>query len=153
VRFVNKKVGSTVIKEQEFQVGGVITSDDATLPFEGSIGYTLKFEPKNANLPIIYDIPLSPKAQVVVYFYRQSAITDVAKVQLVRLADQNVADPTAVTPLREYDLLSYSAGQWFKVLVVNTEMVGVALRVMCRGTSGALWVGVEYLGERQFVKV
>jgi hypothetical protein len=153
VRFVNKKVGDTIIKEQEFQSGGVITSDEATLPPEGVIGYTLKFEPKNANLPIVYDIPLSPKAQVVVYFNRQSAITNIAKVQLVRLTDQNVADPTSVTPLREYDLLSYPAGQWFRVLVVNTEMSNVLLRVMCRGTSGALWIGVEHLGERQFVKV
>ena len=100
-----------------------------------------------------YDLPLSPKAQVVVYFNRQSAITDVAKIQLVRLTDQYVADPTAVTPLMEIDLTSYPAGQWFKVLVVNTEMSSALLRVMCRGTSGALWVGFEHLGERQFVQV
>jgi len=153
VRFVNKKVGSTVIKEQEFQNGGIITADNTTLPPEGNISYTLKFEPKNANLPIVYDLPVSPKGQVVVYFNRQSAITGVAKIQLVRLTDQFVADPTAVTPLMEIDLTSYPAGQWFKVLVVNTEMSNALLRVMCRGTSGALWVGFEHLGERQFVKV
>ena len=153
VRFVNKKVGDTVIKEQEFQAGGIITADDAALPPEGNISYTLKFEPKNADLPVVYDLPVSPKGQVVVYFNRQSAITGVAKIQLIRFTDQLVTDPTTVTPLMEIDLTSYPAGQWFKVLVVNTEMSNALLRVMCRGTSGALWVGFEHLGERQFVKV
>jgi hypothetical protein len=153
VRFVNKKVNSTIIREQEFQAGGIITADDATLPPEGNISYALKFEPKNANLPVVYDLPLSPKGQVVVYFNRQSAITGVAKIQLIRPTDQYIADPTTVTPLREYNLLNYPAGQWFKVLVVNTEMSNALLRIICRGTSGALWVAFEHLGERQFVKV
>jgi hypothetical protein len=153
VRFVNKKVGSTVVKEQEFQAGGVITSDETTLPPEGVISYSLKFEPKNPNLPIVYDIRINPRHQISVYFYRQSAITDLAKVQLIPLNAQFVDNPTTVTPIVEFDLKNYPAEQWNKIVLSNNQSDDVLLRVMCRGTTGALWVAVSEASEPSFVFV
>jgi hypothetical protein len=121
VRFVNKRVGSTVIKEQEFQAGGVITSDEATLPPEGAFSYSLKFEPKNPNLPIVYDIPLPPKTRMFVYFRHDGSpsLRD-ALIAVVNLADQYVADPLSVA-MESVDCLTYPANQWNFVVMKTWE--------------------------------
>jgi hypothetical protein len=139
VRFVNKKVGSTVIKEQEFQAGGVITSDEATLPPEGASAYSLKFEPRNPNLPIVYDIPLPPKTRVVVYFRQDGSpsLRD-ALIAVVNLADQYVADPLSVA-MESTNCLTYPANQWHFVVIENMENTAKILRLMARGTAGTVW--------------
>jgi hypothetical protein len=139
VRFVNKKVGSTVIKEQEFQAGGVITSDEATLPPEGAFSYSLKFEPKNPNLPIVYDIPLPPKTRMFVYFRHDGSpsLRD-ALIAVVNLADQYVADPLSVA-MESVDCLTYPANQWNFVVIENMGNTAKILRLMARGTAGAVW--------------
>jgi hypothetical protein len=139
VRFVNKKVGSTVIKEQEFQAGGVITSDEMTLPLEGASAYSLKFEPRNPNLPIVYDIPLPPKTRMFVYFRHDGSpsLLD-ALIAVVNLADQYVADPLSVA-MESVDCLTYPANQWNFVVIENMENTAKILRLMARGTAGAVW--------------
>jgi hypothetical protein len=139
VRFVNKKVGSTVIKEQEFQAGGVITSNEATLPPEGASAYSLKFEPKNPNLPIVYDIPLPPKTRMFVYFRHDgSPSLQGALIAVVNLADQYVADPLSVA-MESVDCLTYPANQWNSVVIENMGNTAKILRLMAHGTGGAVW--------------
>jgi hypothetical protein len=139
VRFVNKKVGSTVIKEQEFQAGGIITADEATLPPAGASAYSLKFGPKNPNLPLVYDIPLPPKTRMVVYFRHDgsSSLRD-ALIAVVNLADQYVADPLSVA-MESVDCLTYPANQWNFIIIENMEDTAKILRLMARGTAGAVW--------------
>jgi hypothetical protein len=139
VRFVNKKVGSTVIKEQEFQAGGVITSDEMTLPPEVASAYSLKFEPKNPELPIVYDIPLPPKTRMFVYFRHDGSpsLRD-ALIAVVNLADQYVADPLSGA-MESVDCLTYPANQWNFVVIENMGNTTKILRLMARGTAGAVW--------------
>jgi hypothetical protein len=136
---MNKKVGSTVIKEQEFQAGGVITSDEMTLPPEGASAYSLKFEPRNPNLPIVYDIPLPPKTRMFVYFRHDGSpsLLD-ALIAVVNLADQYVADPLSVA-MESVDCLTYPANQWNFVVIENMGNTAKILRLMARGTAGAVW--------------
>jgi hypothetical protein len=139
VRFVNKKVGSTVIKEQEFQAGGVITSDETILPPMVNVGYSLKFEPKNPNLPIVYDIPLLPRTRIVVHFRHNgsTSLKDVL-ISIVSLTDQYVADPLSV-PAERFNCLSFPANIWDRFVAENTENTPKILRVMVRGTGGTAW--------------
>jgi hypothetical protein len=139
VRFVDKKVGSTVIKEQEFQAGGVITSDETILPPMVNIGYSLKFEPKNPNLPIVYDIPLLPRTRIVVHFRHDgsTSLQDVL-ISIVSLTDQYVADPLSV-PAERFNCLSFPANVWDRFVAENTENTPKILRVMVRGTGGTAW--------------
>jgi len=153
VRFINKKVGNTIIKSQEFQIGGIITSDETMLPPDSNVEYTLKFEPKNPNLPIVYDVRVKPREQIEVWFYRGTGI-DVAKVQIVELVDEFVANPLDVVPLQELDLTNYTAGQWHRVVIHHALNKEAILRFIVKGSAGSsLWVACSEFYEPALVFV
>jgi len=144
VRFINKKVGDTLIPYQEFQAGGICTGDTTFVPAGAKGAYTKKIEPKNPNLPFVYYTAIPPKQIVSIWFYRNADFS-FAKAQVVDLANTFVADPTDVTPISSVDFMDYDANTWHKVEITNPTDKWATLQVIVKGTSGALWVGVEGL--------
>ena len=144
-RFINKKVGATTIPFQEFTVGGIITADTTDTPSGSNLPYTLKFEPKNANLPLAYNFLIPPRQVVSIYFKRTSAIS-YAKARVIEIKDEFVSDPTTPTPISEIDLASYPADTWLKLEITNPTNNGAVLQVLVKGTSGELKIGFSGIG-------
>ena len=138
VKFVNKRVGNTLVKEQEFQAGGVITADETMLPPGSNVEYTLKFAPKNPNMPIVYDILLQPKSKIAVYFRHDGSSSLLnALIAIVDITRQYVVDPLNV---QQYiNCLNYPANQWNSGIVENPDESTKILRLMVRGTAGQVW--------------
>ncbi len=148
VRFVNKKVGSTVIKEQEFQVGGIITTTDGLLPPDVPLKatYSYRFEPKNSNLPLVYQFPLNENDNLLeVWSYADTSqypIPSDRRVEVVPQSFQMQSEPwesdiprLAFAPVPAADL------QWQKIAVFApyTWEKGVG-QILVRGSSGAIWL-------------
>jgi hypothetical protein len=94
VRFVSKKVGSTVIKEQEFQAGGVIQSEETEVPPQSLLPdpATFKLTPKNLNLAVVKDFFVAPRQKLLVAVKRTSDLTS-AVVSLISISEQFVSNP------------------------------------------------------------
>jgi len=143
VRFVNKKVGSTVIKEQEFQSGGVIQSEETEVPPPSLLPNpaTFKLSPKNANLAVVKDFLVAPKQKLLVAVKRTSDLTSAA-VSLITLSEQFVVNPE-VTGGDAIDLSSITPDSWQLLVLENDSDEIKIVRVLAKGTSGALYVAVQ----------
>jgi len=147
VRFINKKVGDTLIPYQEFQAGGICTTDTSLVPLEGGLPYTLKFEPKNPNLPFVYQFSLNEANNAVeIWSYvdtSQASIPSDRRVEIIPVAYNLVVDPW----LDEYPRLGYASipaadRQWRRILVYAPySWESINGRVLVRGSSGAIWLG------------
>jgi hypothetical protein len=148
VRFVNKKVGSTVIKEQEFQSGGVITTTDGLLPPDIPLkaSYSYRFEPKNPALPLVYQFPLNENDNLLeVWSYADTSqypIPSDRRVEVVPRSYWLQAEPWGSDiPRLGFAPIPAANLQWQKVAVFApyTWEKGVG-QILVRGSSGAVWL-------------
>jgi hypothetical protein len=143
VRFVNKKVGSTVIREQEFQSGGIIQSEDTEVPPSSLLPNpaTFKLTPKNANLAVVKDFFVAPRQKLLVAVKRSSDLS-FAQVSLTPLSEHLVSNPE-VTSGDTIDLSSIVADTWQLLVLENDSDEIKIVRVLAKGTTGALYVAVQ----------
>jgi hypothetical protein len=143
VRFVNKKVGSTVIKEQEFQSGGIIQSEENEVPPPSLLPNpaTFKLTPRNANLAVVKDFFVAPRQKLLVAVKRTSNLTSAA-VSLIPLSEQFVTNPE-VTSGDAIDLSSMLPDSWHLLVLENDSDEIKIVRVLAKGTTGALYVAVQ----------
>jgi hypothetical protein len=143
VRFVNKKVGSTVIKEQEFQAGGVITSEETEVPPPSLLPnpVTFKLTPKNPNLAVVKDFFVAPRQKLLVAVKRTSNLTSAA-VSLIPTSEQFVVNPE-VTTGDTIDLSSMLPDTWQLLVLENDSDEIKIVRVLAKGTTGTLYVAVQ----------
>jgi hypothetical protein len=143
VRFVNKKVGSTVVKEQEFQSGGVIQTEETEVPPASLMPNpaTFKLSPKNANLAVVKDFFVAPRQKLLVAVKRTSDLS-FAQVSLIPLAEQFVSN-SEVTSGDAIDLSSMLPDAWQLLVFENDSNEIKIVRVLARGTTGALYVAVQ----------
>jgi hypothetical protein len=148
VRFVNKKVGSTVIKEQEFQAGGVITTAEELFPPDAPLKstYSYRFEPKNSNLPLVYQFPLNENDNLLeVWSYADTSqypIPSDRRVEVVPQSFQMQSEPWGSDiPRLAFAPIPAANLQWQKVAVFApyTWDKPVA-QILVRGSSGAVWL-------------
>ncbi|MDT7878423.1 MAG: G8 domain-containing protein [Candidatus Caldarchaeales archaeon] len=148
VRFVNKKVGSTVIKEQEFQAGGIITTTDGLLPPDVPLKatYSYRFEPKNPNLPLVYRFPLNENDNLLeVWSYAdtsQYSIPAGCRVEIVPQSYGLQPDPWGSDiPRLAFAPIPAANLQWQKVAVFAPYTWEKAVgQILVRGSSGAIWL-------------
>jgi hypothetical protein len=143
VRFVNKKVGSTVIKEQEFQAGGVIQSEENEMPPPSILTNpaTFKLTPRSAHLAVVKDFFVSPKQKLLVAVKRTSDLTSAA-ISLIPLSEQFVSNPETTTG-EMIDLSTIAADTWQLLVFDNDSNEIRVVRALAKGTSGALYVAVQ----------
>ena len=143
VRFVNKKVGSTVIREQEFQNGGIIQSEDTEVPPPSILPNpaTYKLTPKNANLAVVKDFYVAPRQKLLVAVKRTSDLTN-ASIRLVSLAEQFVVNPET-SGSDAIDLSSIAPDSWQLLVFENDSDEIKIVRVLAKGTTGNLYVAVQ----------
>jgi hypothetical protein len=143
VRFINKKVGDTVIKEQEFQVGGIIQSEETETPPASLLPNptTFKLSPRNANLPVVKDFQIAPRQKLLVAVKRTPDLTSAA-VSLIPLSEQFVSNPE-VTSGDMIDLSSITPDNWQLLVLENDSDEIKIVRVWAKGTSGALYVSLQ----------
>jgi hypothetical protein len=143
VRFFNKKVGSTVVKEQEFQVGGIIQSEEAEVPPPSLLPNpaTFKLTPKNANLAVVKDFFIAPRQKLLVAVKRTSNITN-ASIRLVSLSEQFVSNPET-SGSDAIDLSSIQPDTWHLLVLENDSDEIKIVRVLAKGTTGSLYVAVQ----------
>jgi hypothetical protein len=143
VRFVNKKVGSTVIKEQEFQVGGIIQTEENEVPPPSLLPNpaTFKLTPRNANLAVVKDFFVAPRQKLLVAVKRTSNLTSAA-VSLIPLSEQFVTNPE-VTSGDAIDLSSMLPDSWQLLVLENDSDEIKIVRVLAKGTTGSLYVAVQ----------
>jgi hypothetical protein len=143
VRFVNKKVGSTVVKEQEYQAGGIIQSEETEVPPASLLPNpaTFKLSPKNANLAVVKDFFVAPRQKLLVAVKRTSNLTSAA-VSLIPLSEHFVSNPE-VTSGNAIDLSSMLPDAWQLLVLENDSDEIKIVRVWAKGTTGALYVAVQ----------
>jgi hypothetical protein len=143
VRFVNKKVGDTVIKEQEFQTGGIIQSEENEVPPPSLLPNpaTFKFTPKNANLAVVKDFFVAPRQKLLVAVKRTNNLTN-ASIRLVSLSEQFVSNPET-SGSDAIDLSSIVADTWHLLVLENESDEIKIVRVLAKGSSGNLYVAVQ----------
>jgi hypothetical protein len=143
VRFINKKVGSTVIKEQEFQSGGIIQSEENEVPPTSLLPNpaTFKLSPKNPNLAVVKDFPVAPRQKLLLAVKRTSNLTN-ASIRLVSLNEQFVSNPET-SGSDAIDLSSMVADTWHLLVLENESDEIKIVRVLAKGTSGNLYVAVQ----------
>jgi hypothetical protein len=143
VRFVNKKVGDTVIKEQEFQAGGIIQSEETELPPPSLLPNpaTFKLSPKNPTLAVVKDFLVAPRQKLLVAVKRTSNITN-ASIRLVSLSEQFVSNPET-SGSDAVDLSTIVADTWQLLVLENDSDEIRIVRVLAKGTSGNLYVAVQ----------
>jgi hypothetical protein len=143
VRFFNKKVGDTVIKEQEFQVGGIIQSEETEVPPPSLLPNpaTFKLSPKNANLAVVKDFFIAPRQKLLLAVKRTSDL-NFAQVSLIPISEQFVSNPE-VTSGDAIDLSSMIADTWQLLVLENDSNEIKIVRVLAKGTNGALYVAVQ----------
>jgi hypothetical protein len=143
VRFVNKKVGSTVIKEQEFQAGGIIQSEETEVPPPSLLPNptTFKLTPKNPNLAVVKDFFIAPRQKLIVAVKRTNNLTN-ASIRLVSLNEQFVSNPET-SGSDAVDLSSIVADTWHLLVLENESDEIKIVRVLAKGTSGNLYVAVQ----------
>jgi hypothetical protein len=143
VRFINKKVGSTVIKEQEFQAGGIIQSDETEVPPPSILTNpaTYKLTPKSANLAVVKDFFVAPKQKLLVAVKRTSDL-NFAQVNLIPLSEQFVSN-TEISSSDAIDLSSITPDTW-QLLVFDNDSNDIKIvRVLAKGTTGTLYASVQ----------
>jgi len=148
VRFVNKKVGSTVIKEQEFQIGGIITTTDGLLPPDAPLkaAYSYRFEPKNSNLPLVYQFSLNENDNLVeVWSYVDTSQYPIPSNRRVEIVPQSYglqSDPWAGDiPRLGFAPIPAANLQWQKVALFAPYTWEKAVgQILVRGSSGAIWL-------------
>jgi hypothetical protein len=143
VRFVNKKVGDTVIKEQEFQAGGIIQTEETETPPTSLMPNpaTFKLTPKNGDLAVVKDFLVAPRQKFLVAVKRTNDITN-ASIRLVSLSEQFVSNPET-SGSDAVDLSSIQPDTWQLLVFENDSNEIKIVRVVVRGTSGALFIAVQ----------
>jgi hypothetical protein len=143
VRFFNKKVGDTVIKEQEFQVGGIIQSEENEVPPPSLLPNpaTFKLSPKNPNLAVVKDFFIAPRQKLLVAVKRTNNLTN-ASIRLVSLNEQFVSNPET-SGSDAIDLSSMIADTWHLLVLENDSDEIKVVRVLAKGTTGNLYVAVQ----------
>jgi hypothetical protein len=143
VRFVNKKVGSTVIKGQEFQSGGVIQSEETEVPPPSILPNpaTFKLSTKSATLGVVKDFFVAPR-QKLLFAVKRTSDLSFAQVSLIPLAEQFVSN-SEVTSGDAIDLSSMLPDAWQLLVFENDSNEIKIVRVLARGTTGALYVAVQ----------
>jgi hypothetical protein len=142
-RFVNKRVGDTVIKEQEFQAGGIIQSEETEVPPPSILTNpaTYKLTPKSANLAVVKDFFVAPRQKLLVAVKRTSDLTN-ASIRLVSLSEQFVSNPE-VSGSDAIDLSSITPDSWHLLVLENDSDEIKIVRVLAKGNSGAIYVAVQ----------
>jgi hypothetical protein len=143
VRFFNKKVGDTVIKEQEFQVGGIIQSEENEVPPPSLLPNpaTFKLSPKNPNLAVVKDFFIAPRQKLLVAVKRTNNLTN-ASIRLVSLNEKFVSNPET-SGSDAIDLSSMIADTWHLLVLENDSDEIKVVRVLAKGTTGNLYVAVQ----------
>jgi hypothetical protein len=143
VRFINKKVGSTVVKEQEFQSGGIIQTEETEVPPQSLLPNpaTFKLTPKNANLAVVKDFLVAPRQKLLVAVKRTNNLTN-ASIRLVSLSEQFVSNPET-SGSDAVDLSSIVADTWHLLVLENDSDEIKIVRVLAKGTTGSLYVAVQ----------
>jgi len=148
VRFVNKKVGSTVIKEQEFQNGGIITTTEGLLPPDAPLKstYSYRFEPKNSNLPLVYQFPLNENDNLLeVWSYVDTSQYPIPSDRRVEIVPQSYGLQSAPwagdIPRLSFAPIPAANLQWQKVaLFAPYTWEKVVGQILVQGSSGAIWL-------------
>jgi hypothetical protein len=148
VRFVNKKVGSTIIKEQEFQAGGIITTTEGLLPPNAPLKatYSYRFEPKNSSLPLVYQFPLNENDNLLeVWSYVDTSQYPIPSDRRVEIVPQSYglqSDPWAGdTPRLSFAPIPAANLQWQKVALFAPYTWEKAVgQILVRDSSGAIWL-------------
>jgi hypothetical protein len=143
VRFVNKIVGSTVIKEQEFQAGGIIQSEETEVPPPSLLPNPAAFKltPRNGNLAVVKDFFVAPRQKLLVAVKRTSDLTSAA-ISLIPLSEQFVSNPETTTG-EMIDLSTIAADTWQLLVFENDSNEIKIVRVWSKSASGALYVAVQ----------
>jgi len=143
VRFVNKKVGDTVIKEQEFQAGGIIQSEETEVPPPSILPNptTFKLTPKNPNLAVVKDFYVAPRQKLLVAVKRTSNLTSAA-IGLIPLSEQFVINPE-VSSGDIVDISTITSDAWQLLIFENDSDEIKIVRVLAKGTTGNLYVAVQ----------
>jgi hypothetical protein len=143
VRFVNKKVGGTIIKEQEFQSGGIIQSEETETPPPSLLPNptTFKLTPRNPNLAVVKDFQIAPRQKLLVAVKRTPTLTSAA-VSLIPLSEQFVSNPE-ITSGDMIDLSSIVPDTWQLLVLENDSSEIKIVRVLAKGTTGNLYVAVQ----------
>jgi hypothetical protein len=143
VRFVNKKVGDTLVKEQEFQAGGIIQSEENEVPPPSLLinPTNFKLTPRNPNLAVVKDFLIAPKQKLLVAVKRTSDLTN-ASIRLVSLSEQFVSNPET-SGSDAVDLSSIQPDTWQLLVFDNDSNEIKIVRVLAKSTSGALYVAVQ----------
>jgi hypothetical protein len=148
VRFVNKKVGDTIIKEQEFQAGGIITTTEGLLPPDAPLKatYSYRFEPKNSSLPLVYQFPLNENDNLLeVWSYVDTSQYPIPSDRRVEIVPQSYglqSDPWAGdTPRLSFAPIPAANLQWQKVAIFAPYTWEKAVgQILVRDSSGAIWL-------------
>jgi hypothetical protein len=143
VRFFNKKVGDTVIKEQEFQSGGIIQSEETETPPPSLLPNptTFKLTPRNPNLAVVKDFLIAPRQKLLVAVKRTPNLTSAA-IGLIPLNEQIVSNPE-ITSGDMIDLSTIVADTWHLLVFDNDSDEIKIVRVWAKGTTGNLYVAVQ----------
>jgi hypothetical protein len=143
VRFVNKKVGDTVIKEQEFQAGGIIQSEENEVPPPSLLTNptTFKLTPRNPNLAVVKDFFVAPKQKLLVAVKRTSDLT-FAQVKLIPLSEQFVSNPET-SGGDTIEVSTIPADTWQLLVFENDSDEIKIVRALTKCTSGALFIAVQ----------
>jgi hypothetical protein len=143
VRFINKKVGDTVIKEQEFQSGGIIQREETEVPPPSILPNpsTFKLTPRNSNLAVVKDFFVAPKQKLLVAVKRTSDLT-FAQVSLIPVSEQFVSNPET-SGGNTIDVSTIPADTWQLLVFENDSNEIKIVRILAKGTSGNLYVAVQ----------
>jgi hypothetical protein len=143
VRFVNKKVGDTVIKEQEFQSGGIIQSEENEVPPPSILTNpaTFKLTPRSAHLAVVKDFFVAPRQKLLIAVKRTGDLS-FARVSLISLSEQFVSNPE-VTSGDTIEVSTIPADTWQLLVLENDSNEIKIVRVLAKGTSGAIYVAVQ----------
>jgi hypothetical protein len=142
-RFVNKRVGDTVIKEQEFQAGGIIQSEENEVPPPSLLTNptTFKLTPRNPNLAVVKDFFVAPKQKLLVAVKRTSDLT-FAQVKLIPLSEQFVSNPET-SGGDTIEVSTIPADTWQLLVFENDSDEIKIVRALTKCTSGALFIAVQ----------
>jgi len=143
VRFVNKIVGDTVIKEQEFQAGGIFQSEETEVPPPSLLPNPAVFRltPRNPRLAVVKDFQVAPRQKLLVAVKRTADLT-YAAISLIPLSEQFVVNPE-VTSGDTIDLSTIVADTWQLLVFENDSDEIKIVRVLAKGTTGSLYVAVQ----------
>jgi len=144
VRFINKRVGDTLIPYQEFQAGGIIERETSEQPptqlMPTPVVY--KLTPKNPNLPVVFDFTLPPRSKVIFAFKRVGNLAS-AQLKLLRLSQVYAIDLENSPAEASIDLTTIPEGGWADYRLENPTDEMLVVRILARSTSGNLYVAIQ----------